>query len=306
MCECEQENVSSSSPFTRLFSVTLLSGFHLLWEELTESLTESHSFNCHKQLQVKSEAELRSVQNTLNLLNQSLSPTFSRKLWNMKILNSWWICYSSSSSGSGSRGSWVISSGTTQSESTHWFTLFYTWNPRQWWNQNWIQIQNYANTTSGMQSGRHHKTNVVLPFDVKMQLLEKKLKPKELCVVDEKPWVMDGVCGRRLRLRHERKETHNRGFVSDESLQEPSSWCPVTGSELLSVHCLMCSGGLTAAGRDGWREEALFSFHYTHNFKYLPLEAQLAAGFPPGPCSWLGRCRSHHWVTVFSIIFHLS
>ena len=42
------------------------------------------SFNCHKQLQVKSEAELRSVQNTLNLLNQSLSPTFSRKLGNMK------------------------------------------------------------------------------------------------------------------------------------------------------------------------------------------------------------------------------
>ena len=63
-----------------LFSVTLLSGFHLLGEELTQS----HSFNCHKQLQVKSEAELRSVQNTLNLLNQSLSPTFSRKLWNMK------------------------------------------------------------------------------------------------------------------------------------------------------------------------------------------------------------------------------
>ena len=52
-----------------LFSVTLLSGFHLLGEELTES----HSFNCHKQLQVKSEAELRSVQNTLKLLNQSLS-----------------------------------------------------------------------------------------------------------------------------------------------------------------------------------------------------------------------------------------
>ena len=50
-----------------LFSVTLLSGFHLLGEELTQS----HSFNCHKQLQVKSEAELRSVQNTLNLLNQS-------------------------------------------------------------------------------------------------------------------------------------------------------------------------------------------------------------------------------------------
>ena len=42
-----------------LFSVTLLSGFHLLGEELTQS----HSFNCHKQLQVKSEAELRSVQN---------------------------------------------------------------------------------------------------------------------------------------------------------------------------------------------------------------------------------------------------
>ena len=63
-----------------LFSVTLLSGFHLLGEELTQS----HSFNCHKQLQVKSEAELRSVQNTLNLLNQSLSPTFSRKLGNMK------------------------------------------------------------------------------------------------------------------------------------------------------------------------------------------------------------------------------
>ena len=61
-----------------LFSVTLLSGFHLLGEELTQS----HSFNCHKQLQVKSEAELRSVQNTLNLLNQSLSPTFSRKLLN--------------------------------------------------------------------------------------------------------------------------------------------------------------------------------------------------------------------------------
>ena len=37
MCECEHENVSSSSPFTRLFSVTLLSGFHLLGEELTES-----------------------------------------------------------------------------------------------------------------------------------------------------------------------------------------------------------------------------------------------------------------------------
>ena len=60
--------------------MTLLSGFHLLGEELTQS----HSFNCHKQLQVKSEAELRSVQNTLNLLNQSLSPTFSRKLGNMK------------------------------------------------------------------------------------------------------------------------------------------------------------------------------------------------------------------------------
>ena len=33
---------------------------------------------------MKSEAELRSVQNTLKLLNQSLSPTFSRKLLNMK------------------------------------------------------------------------------------------------------------------------------------------------------------------------------------------------------------------------------
>ena len=72
------KKVSSFTPFTRLFSVTLLSGFHLLWEELTES----HSFNCHNKLQVKSEAELRSVQNTLKLLKTRVYRQYSAvKLW---------------------------------------------------------------------------------------------------------------------------------------------------------------------------------------------------------------------------------